>query len=162
MRDQTEKLQSQIKVLSWFFIAALIISGITAIPVKWELETLLSMNIIGGSLKLWVETVYESISIMKENHGFLLYGYDWLAFAHIVIGISFFGVMKDAVRNKWVVTYAMIACILIVPFAFIAGYFRGIPLLWKIIDCSFGVFGIIPLFILKFKIEKLEILNYNN
>jgi hypothetical protein len=32
--------------------------------------------------------------------------------------------------------------VLVLPAAFIFGYFRGIPLGWQLIDCSFGVVGI--------------------
>ena len=41
----------------------------------------------------------------------------------------------------------MIACVLIVPLALICGPLRGIPPFWQLIDCSFGVFGIIPLWL---------------
>ena len=33
----------------------------------------------------------------------MLYAHDWLAFAHIVLGILFAGAIKDPVRNKWIV-----------------------------------------------------------
>ena len=39
----------------------------------------------------------------------------------------------------------MIACVLIVPFALVMGAVREIPMGWRLIDCSFGIFGIIPL-----------------
>ena len=41
----------------------------------------------------------------------------------------------------------MIACILVIPWALIFGPVRGIPFFWRLIDCSFGVVGIIPLFL---------------
>ncbi len=41
----------------------------------------------------------------------------------------------------------MIACILLIPLALVCGPIRGIPFFWTIVDCSFGVFGIIPLII---------------
>jgi len=50
----------------------------------------------------------------------------------------------------------MIACALIIPFAFITGYFRQIPLGWRLLDCSFGVIGFIPLLICKNRVEALE------
>jgi hypothetical protein len=86
----------------------------------------------------------------------MYYGYDWLAFAHIVIAIVFIGPYQDPVKNKWVVEFGMIACILIIPFAMIAGYFRGIPVWWRLIDCSFGILGMIPLVISYRKIHLLE------
>jgi hypothetical protein len=39
----------------------------------------------------------------------------------------------------------MIACLLIIPFALVVGSFREIPFGWRLIDCSFGIFGLIPL-----------------
>jgi hypothetical protein len=50
----------------------------------------------------------------------------------------------------------MIACVLILPFAFVMGHQRGIPLWWQLIDCSFGVFGIIPLWYVRNLILQLE------
>jgi Na+/melibiose symporter-like transporter len=52
----------------------------------------------------------------------------------------------------------MIACIMILPLAFIAGYIREIPAGWTLIDCLFGILGIIPLWICYQKIKKLEML----
>lgn len=39
------------------------------------------------------------------------------------------------------ITFGLIACAGVIPLALIAGYVRGIPLGWRRIDCSFGVFG---------------------
>jgi hypothetical protein len=50
----------------------------------------------------------------------------------------------------------MIACFLILPTAFIAGYFRGIPIVWQLIDCSFGVFGFILLYRIYRQIESFR------
>jgi len=41
----------------------------------------------------------------------------------------------------------MLACMLVIPWAFIFSFVRGIPLFWTMIDMSFGVFGIIPLWL---------------
>jgi hypothetical protein len=80
-----------------------------------------------------------------------------LAFAHFVLAILFIGPYKNPVKNKWVIEFGMIACILIIPFAFVAGYYRGIPIYWRLIDCSFGVIGILPLWYCYRKIKFLEI-----
>jgi hypothetical protein len=50
----------------------------------------------------------------------------------------------------------MIACFLVVPFALLMGEVRGIPVGWRLIDCSFGVLGIIPLWLCRREIEKLR------
>jgi hypothetical protein len=78
---------------------------------------------------------------------FVGYGTDWLAFAHVVIAIFFIGPWRDPVRNAWVVEAGMLACVLVVPLALICGAVRGIPMYWRLIDCSFGVFGFLPLWL---------------
>ncbi len=65
----------------------------------------------------------------------------------IVIAVAFVGPLRDPVRNLWVVEFGMIACVLVVPLALICGPLRGIPFFWRLIDCSFGVLGIIPLWL---------------
>ncbi|HEV3224754.1 MAG TPA: hypothetical protein VGZ90_17865 [Puia sp.] len=95
----------------------------------------------------------------NKEYPFLAYGYDWLALAHLVIAVAFFGVLKDPVRNKWIIQFGRISCCMIFPLAFIAGYVRGIPFYWQLIDCSFGVIGLIPLTICYRKIEQLEYRN---
>jgi hypothetical protein len=51
----------------------------------------------------------------------------------------------------------MIACILIIPFALIAGHFRGMPFWWRLVDCSFGIIGLFPLMICLKNIKRLEV-----
>jgi hypothetical protein len=77
----------------------------------------------------------------------MAYGTDWLAFGHFVIAIAFVGALRDPMRNIWLFQFGMIACVLLVPYAFVCGGLRGIPILWRLIDCSFGVFGFIPLWL---------------
>jgi len=45
----------------------------------------------------------------------------------------------------WLIIFGLIACVLLIPYAFVFGGVRGIPFWWRLIDCSFGVFGFIPL-----------------
>jgi hypothetical protein len=66
-----------------------------------------------------------------------------------VIAVAFLGPLKDPIRNIWVVEFGMIACILVIPLALICGHIRGIPFAWQLIDCSFGIFGFIPLAIVR-------------
>jgi hypothetical protein len=53
--------------------------------------------------------------------------------------------LKNPVKNIWVVEFGLIACVSVIPLALICGHIRGIPFPWRLIDCSFGVFGFIPL-----------------
>lgn len=49
------------------------------------------------------------------------------------------------VRNRWLFDFGLIACVLVIPYALVFGGLRGIPIWWRLIDCSFGVIGFIPL-----------------
>jgi hypothetical protein len=60
------------------------------------------------------------------------------------------------VRNKWVIDWAILACLAVIPLACIAGPVRGIPWYHILIDCSFGVVGIVPLLVVKGWIKRLE------
>jgi integral membrane sensor domain MASE1 len=33
---------------------------------------------------------------------------------------------------------------MVIPYALVFGALRGIPFWWRLIDCSFGVFGFVP------------------
>jgi hypothetical protein len=104
----------------------------------------------------WIERVAAGLTEADARYPFLLYGTDWLAFAHLVIAVAFWGPIKDPVRNVWIVQWAMIACAGIIPLALIAGPVRGIPFFWTLIDMSFGVVGVIPLLIVYRYIRQLE------
>jgi len=134
-----------IKILLWLFIVGLIISGLTAFPIKAEVDFL--QKVVGeGSateswwpgLAQWISFVHRGVTEASREYPFLFYGTDWLAFAHIIIAIGFIGPLHDPVRNIWVVNFGMIACILVIPVALICGSIRGIPFFWRLIDCSFG------------------------
>jgi hypothetical protein len=138
------------------FIASLFISGLTAIPVEQELTYMIAHFPFEGSIKGWLEEVLIGLQNTSKNYPFLFYGYDWLAFAHFVLAILFIGPFRDPVKNKWVIEFGVIACILIMPFAMIAGHFRGMPFWWRLIDCSFGIVGLVPLIICLKNIKRLE------
>jgi len=138
------------------FIVSLFISGLTAMPVERELTYIVNHFPFDGSIKGWLQQVLIGIQHTAKDYPFLFYGYDWLAFAHFVLAILFIGPLRDPVKNKWVIEFGIIACILIIPFALIAGSLRGMPFWWRLIDCSFGVIGLIPLIICLKNIKKLE------
>lgn len=144
-----------IKRLLLLFIVALFISGVTAIPVDAQLLFLIKHTTNGTALHVWIEKVLLAYREVNEAHPFLFYGYDWLAFAHFVLAILFIGPYKDPVKNIWVIQFGLIACVLVLPFAFIAGSFRGIPIGWRLIDCSFGIIGFALLWIIYSKTKSL-------
>ncbi|MEP6682213.1 MAG: hypothetical protein ABJA35_03095 [Parafilimonas sp.] len=154
------KLLRQIRILSIIFIAALVISGITAFPIYEELKWVINSNIFDRNsvIAKWIYKVWIGVKKAHEDFPFIFYGFDWLAFAHIVIAILFIGVYQHPVRNRWIIQWAIITCVCVLPLALIAGFIRGIPFFHILIDCSFGVIGLIPLFIIQTKIKKLAIL----
>jgi hypothetical protein len=127
------------------FIVGLVLSGVTAFPLETELR--LAVKVcdhfawVPAGLSAWLHRVYEALADENTRYPFLAYGTDWLAFAHLVLAVVFVGAWRDPVRNRWVLTFGLIACAGVLPLALIAGPVRGIPFYWRLIDCSFGVFG---------------------
>jgi hypothetical protein len=151
-------MKEEIIIKRWLiaFMICLFLSGVTAIPIETELKFLTAIFPDTNFAGAWLHKVYDGIRNTNEEYPFLAYGYDWLAFAHFVLAVLFIGPLKNPVKNKWVIEFGLIACLLIIPFAFISGYYRNIPLWWRLIDCSFGIIGFIPLWRCLKKINKLE------
>ncbi|MFD9222069.1 hypothetical protein ACFWDI_19105 [Streptomyces sp. NPDC060064] len=159
-------LLRRIRVWLAVFIVCLVLSGLTAFPLVHELhwvEDLLKSSAspvpdhLPGLME-WIERVRAGLDATDTKYPFVLYGTDWLAFAHLVIAVAFYGPYRDPVRNIWVVEFGMIACAGIIPLALICGPIRGIPFWWSVIDMSFGIFGVIPLNVVRRKIKQLEAL----
>ncbi len=154
---EQQKLLRQIRFWLAVFVVLLVLSGLTAFPIQTELNWLAQYDyLFPESLRFWLESTTAAINETYGKHPQLAYGYDWLAFAHIVIGTAFIGPWRDPVRNIWVVEWGMIACIMVPFLAFICGPIREIPVFWRFIDTSFGVFGILPLWWVRRKIKELE------
>ncbi|QHS57904.1 hypothetical protein GWR56_08730 [Mucilaginibacter sp. 14171R-50] len=151
------QLKKRIKYWLIFLITGLVLSGITAFPIESELAIAMNnINSFSPKVQHWLTTIYTAVKNTNSQYPYLSYGTDWLAFAHIVIAIAFIGPLRDPVRNIWVLQFGMIACVLIFPLAFVAGPIRHIPLFWQLVDCSFGVIGIIPLYVAYWYSRKLE------
>jgi hypothetical protein len=152
-----KQLRIRIQLLIVLFITGLVLSGITAFPIEAELSAVVKhSSLFPPIIQNWLATVYHAVKTTNANFPFLSYGTDWLAFAHIVIAVAFIGPLKDPVKNIWVIQFGMIACIMIIPLALIAGPIRNIPFYWRLIDCSFGIIGIIPLYLCYQYIKRLE------
>jgi hypothetical protein len=67
----------------------------------------------------------------------------------------------NPVRNVWVLQAGLFACALVVPLALVCGHIRQIPMGWRLIDCSFGVFGAVPLWLCLRWARELERSGYN-
>jgi hypothetical protein len=153
------KIEKEIRGLIIFFMFSLFLSGLTAMPLETELESLTRFFPVNTPIGSWLDKVYMALHQTNKDYPFLAYGYDWLAFAHFILAALFIGPLKDPVKNKWVIEFGMLACLLIIPFALVAGQYRGIPIWWRLIDCSFGIIGLVPLFICTRKINELEEIN---
>ena len=139
-----DTLQKKIRLLLLLFIAGLIVSGLTAFQIKAQLEighTYIQQYNWNNPLTNWLELVYTGVKETDFRYPFIAYGTDWLGFAHLIIAVAFIGPFREPIRNIWVVQFGLIACISIIPFAWIAGEIRDIPYFWRLIDCSFGVVG---------------------
>ena len=144
----------QIRMITSVFIILLLLSGITAFPLITEVNFMVShLDAFPGYFHPWILKVHQSV---HQTPSIVLYGTDWLAFAHIIISLFFIGVYRNPVRNKFIVDVGLMACIGIIPLAFICGPIRNIPFYHQLIDCSFGLLGMIPLFYIKRKINLLE------
>jgi hypothetical protein len=134
-----EKYVLRYRISLGIFIFGLAISGLTAFPLLHELRMLASLlNITDPEkyaqitgLRHWIGYVLSGLEQLHTKFPFLAYGTDWLAFAHLAIAIFF-------VRP-------LLCCLGVLPLAMIAGEIRGIPFYWRLIDCSFGVLGAVPL-----------------
>jgi hypothetical protein len=155
MSDRRSALLLRIRVILIFFVVGLVASGLTAFPLEWELDVLAGLvGVAPGAppeqytgLQHWIALVRQALHETYARYPFMAYGTDWLAFAHILLGILFLGPVVDPVRNLWVITFGVIACVLVWPLALVCGPMRGIPFYWQLIDCAFGVFGLIPMYL---------------
>ncbi len=154
-----QKLEKDIRTALYLFVIAMIMSGITAFPIEWELNLATTFIEPNTALGAWIHYVADGYSITNVQYPFIAYGTDWLAFAHILFAVLFLGIVRDPVRNKWVVKFGLIACASIIPLALIGGTIRHIPFFWQCIDMSFGVFGAIPLAFVYHRILKIEQIN---
>lgn len=163
--ERERTLQKRIKALVLFFILGLVLSGATAIPLESELDWLVhasDASRASDSGKVWavgLTKVQSAIHEVRVSNPFLFYGTDWLAFGHFMIAIAFIGVLRNPVRNRWLFDFGILACVLVIPYALIFGAIRGIPLWWRLIDCSFGAVGSIPLWFCQRWTRELEVMH---
>ena len=152
MTDRAAILRRRIRFFTWVMIIGLVVGGLTALPLQTELDLLarwmgaenVSPEQAASGFAKWILIVRDALHATNGKYPFIAYGTDWLAFAHIVIAIAFIGALRHPVRNAWLFSFGMIASVLIIPWALITGEVRGIPVYWRLIDCSFAVGGFIP------------------
>jgi hypothetical protein len=149
-----------IRLLLGFFILGLAVSGLTAFPLVRELEVLAALVPAGehapGGMAWWILHVREGVRATDAAYPFIFYGTDWLAFGHLVIAAFFVAPMIDPVRHRATLYTGVWACAAVLAVAMVCGPIRGIPVYWRLIDCAFGVLGVIPLWIAIRLTKRLE------
>jgi hypothetical protein len=154
----------KIRIFLAGFILGLILSGVTAFPLVHELSWLAAAMGAGpdaapeqfGGMLAWIVRVRNALVETNASYPFLAYGTDWLAFAHLLIAAAFVAPFKDPVRHKFILQWGVFCCLSVFALAMIAGPIRGIPLYWRLIDCSFGILGLIPLLLSLHWAKQLE------
>jgi len=166
---QASQLLRRIHCWTALFIVGLILSGVTAIPFETEVTWLTRAT---GARQLveqptstdtpawavWLVKVETALRETNFKYPFFGYGGDWLAFGHFMIALAFVGAWRDPVRNRWLFDFGLMACALVIPYALIFGHPRGIPVWWRLIDCSFGALGALPLWWCRRAVRELEVL----
>ena len=148
-----KSLQFSYRLTLGLFVVGLILSGLTAFPLLTELRILGRLfgisdpagyqNLTG--LQHWLAYVLFGLEQTSTKFPFLAYGTDWLAFGHLCVAVFFIRPLFKPLESDWVLRCGLVCCAAVIPLAMIAGQIRGIPLYWRLIDCSFGVIGALPL-----------------
>jgi hypothetical protein len=135
------------------FLAGLVFSGLTAGPLLGEIRILSGllgitdperyMELTG--LHRWIAFVHLGIEQTYARFPFFCYGTDWLAFGHLASAAFFVRSYFKPLDSDWVLKTGLCICAAVIPTALIAGRIRGIPVEWRLVDCSFGVLGTLPL-----------------
>ncbi len=150
-------LRRKIKIVIILTIIGLLLNGISAIPLRKELNILLSNpDALPPFLRDWWTYVNKGIKETSKNYPFMRYGFDWLAFAHLLIAIAFLGPLKDPIKNEWVVRWGAIASALSVFMALGWERERDIPLWWSFVDASIAFIAFIILLLCSNWIKKLK------
>ncbi len=131
-------------------IVGLVLSGVTAFPLLWELNLLAEWFADAGGSKPgsdhWFVIVRDGLEDTYTRYPWIGYGTDWLAFGHLVIALFFIDPLVRPTRDHQATLWCgIVACVGVIPLALIAGAVREIPWSWRLIDMSFGVVGLIPL-----------------
>jgi hypothetical protein len=159
--ENHNSLLSKIRFCLGIFMLGLVLSGLSAFPLRTELPIVMNvLTHLGISAQseviLWLAKVDQVLESTGRQYPFLAYGTDWLGFAHIVIAAAFIGAWRDPVRNKWLFVFGLFNCAAVVPFAIIAGGARDIPFFWRLVDSSFGILGAIPLWLSLRYVNQME------
>ena len=154
------KSSKRAKVMLWIVAFGLFVSGVTVWPAIPELKFAIQLfwgdAEATGEVHRFTVRILESLEVIEREHPHILYGYDWLAFAHICLAILFAGAARDPVRNIWIIQCGLIMCALIPVLAAICIPMRGIPFFWFFIDSAFAPLTALPLWIALRDVRRIE------
>jgi hypothetical protein len=139
----------------------LLLSGVTIWPMEWELSTAIrllwgSAPASDGTVHAFLLRVLDAWRTTARDTPFLLYGFDWLAYAHLMLAVLFAMVLKDPVRNVLVLRFGLVCCACVPILAGACIPLRGIPLPWFLLDASFAPACALPLWIALRDVRRLE------
>ncbi len=107
----------KIRIYLAAFITLLVLSGVTAFPLKTEVTFLMNhLDWFNSTLKGWIISVNNAVQATPD---IVLYGTDWLAFAHIIIALFFIPVFINPIKYQINLNIGMVACLAVFPLAFI-------------------------------------------
>jgi len=153
MPHTTDSLVLRYRIALGAFLAGLIFSGLTAGPLLTEIRFLSGLLGIGDPARYgeltgmahWIAYVHFGLEQTYARFPFFGYGTDWLAFGHLASAAFFVRPFLKPLDSDWVLQTGLCICAAVIPVALIAGQVRGIPVEWRLVDCSFGVLGSLPL-----------------
>jgi hypothetical protein len=148
-----DQLLRRYRLALYLFLTGLVVSGLTAFPLLTEVRILSRLlGIVNAAdyqsytgLLHWIAFVQFGLEETYARFPFAAYGTDWLAFGHLAVAAFFVRPFFQPLDSDWVLKTGLFLCAGIVPLAFIAGQVREIPFGWRLVDCSFGIFGALPL-----------------
>lgn len=159
-----EKKLLQARLLLVIIALGLLVSGLTCYWLPREVSALLDLvwrrspdtiPFMAAEYELLVK-VERGLANLERDFPEMFLGTDWLGFAHVVLAILFLGAIREPVRNVWIVQFGMICAVLVVPAAWLFGWMRGLPPIHYLVDASFGIGAMIPLYLCYRIIRRLE------
>lgn len=130
------------------FIIGLVLSGISAFPLVILTDLARYQFGTQGCCcddPTFFDGIHYGLIETYDKYPWIGYGTDWLGFGHFVIALFFIAAYRHPQTARGNLWCGIAACIAVIPFALIAGPVRDIPMDWRLVDCSFGVIGMLPL-----------------
>ncbi|MBN1124905.1 MAG: hypothetical protein JXA82_07850 [Sedimentisphaerales bacterium] len=149
-----QKLLYRIRFVLILFAIGLILSGIIFFPLKQQLDLLVRLcgpgtwvETVFSPMAYWIDRMHEATIDVHRDHAFVFYCTDWVAFAMIIVGLAFWGPIRNPVRNRWVIEWGILISVLSVLTVLISAPLRGWPWFWLPFDSSFGILALVPLWL---------------